>query len=585
MLMDLNHPENPSVDYIKRVVGLPGDTIEYRNKHLTINGVNQLQTPDGDYNYVESGLNFVHTERRIEALGKRKHELLVNPDMPNVHLGSVAEFKGRENCAYDARQDARADARDRARAPRAPRPPARDARERRNGRAGASEVPRARTTRWRAPSGSNRKAGSRARASSRHLRRHVRRCLSRDEAAIAARMYGARVESCATSAWRACTGCSSHTDELQRADALVVVAGMEGALPSRRRRPRRPAGDRGADVGRLRRGVRRPRRSARDAQHVRPGRRRRQHRQRLRSRLHGGLINAAVPTDPEGNDDANRTGLAGARKRSRDVRPAVGAEGTAGANSFNTAMTGYHEILTDPSYAGQIVIMTYPLIGNYGVAEEDAECRRVGRGLHRARDGRGAEQLPLDLEPVRLARGAERRRDRRRRHAAADADDAHRRFAALRGVDRDLGSEEARRARQGGPADRRPQHGRERDLRGAVPLATRRSTRRTPPGSRASTASTARAASPTTSAPSATSCAAWCTTGFDVTVVPAGTPADDVLGMDPDGVFLSQRSGRSGRRRHDDRRGPRADRREADLRHLPRPPDPRRSCSARRPTR
>ena len=36
-------------------------------------------------------------------------------------------------------------------------------------------------------------------------------------------------------------------------------------------------------------------------------------------------------------------------------------------------MTGYHEILTDPSYAGQTVVMTYPLIGNYGVAEEDAE--------------------------------------------------------------------------------------------------------------------------------------------------------------------------------------------------------------------
>jgi carbamoyl-phosphate synthase small subunit len=44
---------------------------------------------------------------------------------------------------------------------------------------------------------------------------------------------------------------------------------------------------------------------------------------------------------------------------------------------FNTAMTGYQEILTDPSYAGQIVVMTYPLIGNYGVAREDAESRGV----------------------------------------------------------------------------------------------------------------------------------------------------------------------------------------------------------------
>ena len=51
--------------------------------------------------------------------------------------------------------------------------------------------------------------------------------------------------------------------------------------------------------------------------------------------------------------------------------------GAAGERSgdlvFNTAMSGYHEILTDPSYAGQVVLMTYPLIGNYGVAEEDAE--------------------------------------------------------------------------------------------------------------------------------------------------------------------------------------------------------------------
>ncbi len=43
---------------------------------------------------------------------------------------------------------------------------------------------------------------------------------------------------------------------------------------------------------------------------------------------------------------------------------------------FNTSMTGYQEILTDPSYKGQIVAMTYPLIGNYGVNEEDAESWR-----------------------------------------------------------------------------------------------------------------------------------------------------------------------------------------------------------------
>ena len=40
---------------------------------------------------------------------------------------------------------------------------------------------------------------------------------------------------------------------------------------------------------------------------------------------------------------------------------------------FNTSMTGYLEVLTDPSYAGQSVVMTYPLIGNYGIALEDQE--------------------------------------------------------------------------------------------------------------------------------------------------------------------------------------------------------------------
>jgi len=56
---------------------------------------------------------------------------------------------------------------------------------------------------------------------------------------------------------------------------------------------------------------------------------------------------------------------------------ALGAEGeAAGEVIFNTAMSGYQEILTDPSYRGQIVTMTYPLIGNYGCNDEDVESRR-----------------------------------------------------------------------------------------------------------------------------------------------------------------------------------------------------------------
>ena len=57
---------------------------------------------------------------------------------------------------------------------------------------------------------------------------------------------------------------------------------------------------------------------------------------------------------------------------------ALGAEGeTCGEVVFNTAMTGYQEVLTDPSYRGQIVTMTCPHIGNYGVTSEDVEAGRI----------------------------------------------------------------------------------------------------------------------------------------------------------------------------------------------------------------
>ncbi len=55
----------------------------------------------------------------------------------------------------------------------------------------------------------------------------------------------------------------------------------------------------------------------------------------------------------------------------------TGGGETAGEIVFNTGMTGYQEILTDPSYKEQIVTMTYPLIGNYGINDEDMESKRI----------------------------------------------------------------------------------------------------------------------------------------------------------------------------------------------------------------
>jgi len=60
------------------------------------------------------------------------------------------------------------------------------------------------------------------------------------------------------------------------------------------------------------------------------------------------------------------------------VGHSIGATGcTVGELVFNTAMTGYQEILTDPSYCQQIVTLTYPHIGNYGVNAEDVEADKV----------------------------------------------------------------------------------------------------------------------------------------------------------------------------------------------------------------
>lgn len=63
--------------------------------------------------------------------------------------------------------------------------------------------------------------------------------------------------------------------------------------------------------------------------------------------------------------------------RTFDCRSFTGPGETRGEVVFNTSMTGYQEVLTDPSYSGQIVTMTYPLVGNYGVNPEDVESDKI----------------------------------------------------------------------------------------------------------------------------------------------------------------------------------------------------------------
>ena len=99
-VMVFRYPNDPSVDYIKRVVGLPGDTVIYRDKHLFVNGAEASQEPDGKYSYVEGGLNFMQLNRMKENLDGHIHDILINPDQPNVHLEGVRDFPHRENCTY-----------------------------------------------------------------------------------------------------------------------------------------------------------------------------------------------------------------------------------------------------------------------------------------------------------------------------------------------------------------------------------------------------------------------------------------------------------------------------------------------------
>lgn len=90
-------PREPAVDYIKRIVGVPGDELQYRDKTLYVNGEPASQTPAGAYQGVGSGTNMTNTDLRLEDLTGRKHRILVDPKAPDYkcNLFSALALGGR----------------------------------------------------------------------------------------------------------------------------------------------------------------------------------------------------------------------------------------------------------------------------------------------------------------------------------------------------------------------------------------------------------------------------------------------------------------------------------------------------------
>jgi carbamoyl-phosphate synthase small subunit len=208
----------------------------------------------------------------------------------------------------------------------------------------------------------------------------------------------------------------------------------------------------------------------------------------------------------------------------------VGADGvTTGEAVFNTSMTGYQEIITDPSYAGQVVVMTSPHIGNYGIAAHDAQWSRpavsgfVMRAMSRRHSNWRAEGSLRDYFTakgvVALADIDTRRLTRyiRERGAMPVAMGAGVTEAELAGLAANAPTMEGRDLASGVSTPETYRLEADGDRRGlvvAIDLGMKRDILRN-----------------------------LTSRGFDVEVVPSRTSASDILATDPVGVFVSNGPG------------------------------------------
>jgi len=95
-VMVFRYPEDPSVDYIKRVIGLPGDSVSYVNKRLAINGKALELKPDGEYLHRRA----TYAKQHIETVNGHRHRILVEDDAPAA-VPFAKQFPFREKCTYN----------------------------------------------------------------------------------------------------------------------------------------------------------------------------------------------------------------------------------------------------------------------------------------------------------------------------------------------------------------------------------------------------------------------------------------------------------------------------------------------------
>jgi signal peptidase I len=100
-VMVFHFPEDPSIDYIKRTVGLPGDLVEYKDKRLTINGQPLAYRENGTFSFEAGGLNYITGIVYQENLGERDHAAMVIPGIPGFMQEQLKTFPHQENCTYN----------------------------------------------------------------------------------------------------------------------------------------------------------------------------------------------------------------------------------------------------------------------------------------------------------------------------------------------------------------------------------------------------------------------------------------------------------------------------------------------------